>query len=1025
MSSLKFPQALSSLIKDYKKSFWNGDGSVDITTEDFLEFVLANPLGTVADLKQKWKTQKGTGCINAGVDVSVGTTNPLTLGAPSNKENGLSISLNAKAGIDAMVHLVLTQAGIAEIDDLDMKDLKAILTENTSLTGREILIILSFVGRANAELGTSPMFSPALKAGFTFKTGGDVQWFYCNPAPNEEKLYQALAKTIGTARLPQTSLKLVKESGLSFQMEPNEILYTAYTGFINLGANATFGFSLNGVKDYSLGALDLSTKLELQAEALLDMSYQLAGAFEIMVLPGLSPDWMRVVVKKNRKSDFNFSFGVTVNASLDTPDAPSGGLELVEAVLGTQLSQVLNKTLEYASMTPQDIRAKIDGFTKAIVVKYVDKAFDQIADNELVQTVTKTFKTVADTINSVDDKVIGVYEKFLDTVHFDEIIKKLRDILAIADLDTQKQKLLDKLNEVPFLKKVVEQLANEAFSNIFMKYEEFHQELSQKVDQLDQLVNGTIKDKIRKFVQAKLEVLKLDKLANTLSKYDSIDKLKNETNSAAVELVERLLGETVDKALESKPATEIIGAVNQFAKGLKDTITKIGDFVRKALNAKGKFQLSSAYQKAKEHDKLVDIQVRVAKNGKALQKGINVYNAAVKADFRSVFKEENLQLVKISDALFTDKETKTHTLNVNIFGWDYKEVSTMLANLQTSFKVGDTGGITVYKLTIEGKRITESKQRATQLNLMLQLAGSFQGQFMDNRQLRKKLVDPAAMMKGMTNQFSYDIKDKLTSLDELEEYFQLAVKLNLITPEKQQTLVSSVRQLKQEWQPAGQLGHVEVKYSFSYDGESLSKALVADYGPLVDPGGNLDNEAALEKIFVHRLLACCFVSERTNPKLKGLAALYSAGIFDDFKKNPNLPLERWVKTIPMKTGNRTINVRTNEVTVSFARVLYFTNVWFADFMEKYREKITGRKEIEFKVLETFLKKFVDNLKDLSSHASRLNILPFLVLDRMVQLTSQDTPKTRESLMEITIYDDNRDNTGEKVLTNFMIDGSGS
>ena len=126
MSQLRFPDLLSNLVKDYNKSFWNGDGEITIYIEDLLEIIENNPKITIAGLKQEWGRRKGTDYIGSGLDFDLNGEKTLTLGSPNGNDKGFSVGLNLKAGIDAMLHIILSQKGIRLLEDEYLDNLKEI-----------------------------------------------------------------------------------------------------------------------------------------------------------------------------------------------------------------------------------------------------------------------------------------------------------------------------------------------------------------------------------------------------------------------------------------------------------------------------------------------------------------------------------------------------------------------------------------------------------------------------------------------------------------------------------------------------------------------------------------------------------------------------------------------------------------------------------------------------------------------------------------------------------------------------------
>ncbi len=993
------PVKLSSLIQDFDRSFWEGDGSLSITFKDLVETFETSPEITLAKALQGASPP----FLRSGVQLEIDNR---TLGLGTH--GGISMSVDFQAAFGNAMDIVLGQTGLDALPAVGSLDLKTVLGESVVNLGEGGLIILSLAGSVQGGVSGSGAFSPGINVGFTFKAGGGIQWFYCRPVSSDSVLLTAIGETFSRARLPQAGLKVVGEAGIPIAPAENEVIYTCYSGFLSLGAQATFGYEFSGTKDYSLGKLDLSTKLLVQASARLSFDYQLAGSFQLTVTQGDSPEWVRVAVEKDRSSSFEFGLGIAVNVSAETPGTGAGGLELVEGIIGSDASQVLTTALNYAQMTPQDLRKQIDGFTQATIEKWVGKGIDEIPDDVLQGTLDQLAK-IQSALSDPAQFPIDLYSRFLDTVDYEDAIGRIREIFGAADLDTARNLLFEKIDS-PQLRQLLEGLSSERFASIATADEELFASvkdaLQERLDQFDQLVTGTAKDEIREFVNAKLEALQLDKIAAEVAKYDTEAELKANLSAAGQEFVSRLIDRPFNEVFaDGSQASEVFKEVNQFAASFKKTVTKVGVLIEKALNSKGRFELSYSYQTVRENEKLVDLQIKVGTSSSPIQKGMDLYDRAVQGQFREVLQDQNLDVLKIGKATFTESLRKTATLSVHIFGWNFKETSSILSDLESSVKVGGTGLITVYNLKIEGKRVTEEDQRTTELSLMLQLVGSAKGALLDD-DFKKRSVDGLKELSSLQSNYQYEIKDELTTPEELQSYFEVGRNLGVIDAGQQARLMSTVRTVGGQGLDVANYGKADIRYTSSFKGEALAKALATDYSGLVEdlaPGEKLDNAGALERLFVDRLLASYYVGK--DDLGNAVPALYGARIFEAFKKNPNLSASQWTsKTFTVASGGKSVQVDPRETDVEWARVLYFRNVWLAKFLEDFRQALVGEKQLTFESLQGQLEEFVEKLKNVGKRDAHLAAMPFLLLDTMIRRSSPGEKDVVEALLEVILYD---------------------
>ncbi|MCP4158316.1 MAG: hypothetical protein GY757_62025, partial [bacterium] len=558
MAEVLFPVSLSSLIKDYDKTFWDGKGSVSITLNELAQIIEGNPKVTLALLKQQRDQLGKSPVVYSGLKIAAAAETPVSLG---DKQN-LSLKLSFDAEVNGGLTIILNPEGLKQLPEELGDNLNALLSRYVSLSGEEGVLFLFLTGALSAGVEGSNMLSPALNVGFHFEAGAGFECGHCLPVAGEAQLLQAISDVFSGIRLPQTSLMHLKNKGRPVGLGKNELLYSSYNGFLSLGVNATFSYSFNGTKNVSLGKLDLATKLIVQAEAALSLDYQMAGAFRISVRMGDTPEWLRVVVEKVHSSTFDFAFGVTAGAQLITPETGSGGLALIESVIGTKPAQILHKALEYGSTSIQQWRQKADYFTQALAEKWAGKGVDTVfaaIDDDSLEIIFGAMQKVETAINDIDDDLVSLYEELIDNEGLPGFLDDLRALFQQADPALQKQKLLDIIKNKE-INQMVETLAGQAVGSIYTQCENLHQYLQKRFLQLDELVNGGVKKEIREFVAAKKSALHLDSLVTELAKYDSPTKMKSHATTAAKGLVERLLDKPFDSIfVEQGLAARLVG----------------------------------------------------------------------------------------------------------------------------------------------------------------------------------------------------------------------------------------------------------------------------------------------------------------------------------------------------------------------------------------------------------------------------------------------------------------------------------
>lgn len=550
---------------------------------------------------------------------------------------------------------------------------------------------------------------------------------------------------------------------------------------------------------------------------------------------------------------------------------------------------------------------------------------------------------------------------------------------------------------------------------MFTDIDSIHQRIAGEWAVLKQLLTGDAKAEIRNFIEAKVTVLGVPALAAELKKYSSKTALKRRASHAAKELVERLTGQPLDSIFNDPRSREIIGGVNDFAKRFTDVVEEVGDAIHEALNAKGRFEISYAYQKVQAGEKLVDLEIHVGTAQAPVAAGVALYGAAVAGDFQEIFADRYRDVVDIAEAAFTDTLQTTSTLNVHVFGWDYKEVKSLLSKLDASVQRSGTGDVTVYKLRAEGKVVTASRRRATELGYLVQVAGSAQGAFFDDALSARVVADAMKELESLTSQFRFEITDPLTTLDELEMYFELGVKMHILSRGQLTRLIHTIGKLRALGASDTSFGKVGVRYSVSFEGRALARALTTDYSTLIDTPGDGGNAEAVRRLFRDRLLTGYYVHREGQPAASTVALLYEAGIFEALEearqKGAHLVGDNWAyprKELTVTRGDTTLAVRPNQQDVANAWVLYWVNVEFAKLIERFRIGITGENKITYGEFRRLLENVVEKLRDVGTGNGIVGLqsMPYLVLDEMVRLTNGGAgADTRKALPEVILYSD--------------------
>ena len=507
-------------------------------------------------------------------------------------------------------------------------------------------------------------------------------------------------------------------------------------------------------------------------------------------------------------------------------------MALLESILGFRTPQLALQVFDLAQLGPEDLQKKADAAIKALVEQYASGAFDKLSAKKVGDALEK-ISGAARLIVGAEDRLMGVYEQVV-VAKLDPALKVLEKVLSAPTIAAQRDALLQKIADEG-VRQLVSLLVERPVGQIVTAPSEGLGRLQSEVVRLRQFIDADSENQIRDFIQARVEALGLAKLFTTLKGITTVEQLKAQSTSAVSALVERLTGMAMRELFASPKVVALIGEVDAVATKIDSILERFNAIVTRALNAKGRFDVSRAYQRSHEGEKLVDVQIQIEQTDPALAVlARKVYEAATHGRFDEVLRDENAAVITVSSAAFTDVLKKVGSLEVNVFGWNYKQVNTVLSSLDNAVAESPTGLITIYSIDAEGQSLQKGRKRTLALNYVFQVAGQVQGAFEAKAELRKQTIDAFAQLNRMQSTLSYEITDPLTSLDELQAYFGVGRRLGVLDAGQVARLIGSIRELRRpaNGSPAAMsdtdFRRVSVTYTVGFSGAALARALTTD-----------------------------------------------------------------------------------------------------------------------------------------------------------------------------------------------------
>ena len=147
-------------------------------------------------------------------------------------------------------------------------------------------------------------------------------------------------------------------------------------------------------------------------------------------------------------------------------------MSLFESVIGTTTPQVLRETIELAQFEPAEmlvkLRQRANGFTNELVTTWVGRGLDEIEPE--LEPLLEKIRLIEQKIEPIDDRLIGLYEKFLDKIDFDEFVTLVDEVFDTAAA-VGPGILLKRVRD-PRMKQLLELLTEHVFADLFIAFDQ-------------------------------------------------------------------------------------------------------------------------------------------------------------------------------------------------------------------------------------------------------------------------------------------------------------------------------------------------------------------------------------------------------------------------------------------------------------------------------------------------------------------------------------------------------------------------
>ena len=772
----------------FKKAFLDGDGNIEVVTDqDVWKALYENGKSFSKDVDKL-----------AEMKFSIGTSKDLKFG----DKNKLALKVGFSSQVAGLIDLIWTG---------DESDLIKKYQLEPFLTADKLYLALTFNAKADGKIeGKLP--TGALSANFGIGAGGYVGYKRLMPYPKTESVRFIIDDLFAKTRLPQmvNNVNEIPREG--------EVIVLEYGGYLKLSARLTWGYSLTGTRSFDVKDLQLAADYALKLTAEAKIGYNLAGDFSVEVRRGNLENWVRFVVRKKRRSEFDFAADFGFTGDFELGGLPASADDFIAALFGTKAKTFLDyfaKAEKYSSL--DELEKAIGKLAGDYLQKLSDDLIGKVLSNGTLKEFLAAIEKAVAYYNTIEDKIINLYEDYLGKIP--QLEKTLDDILNLKKFEN-----LSKLTDAETWE-IIRKLSGEKFYELLLDQTAFGDFLAY-VQKTKDFLNDGASAEIRKIIADLKKEFPLNELFTELEKYDTPEKLKALADEKLKGLVEKLLGQAFDE----------LGNFKDASKQINDTLKQITDFKNKwygklteAAKQSFKFNLNYAYTQASESDALIDVEINLSEAA-----GRTLADSAAVGDFTKILNNYDPAVTRVNpNSIFTKKLTKAAHLQINVLGWGFERMVELIQKVDHSIQTEPNGLMHVFTIDTQIKQLADTKKKGKLLeevksNFLFRAIGATFQPTGTGAPIDKKTNEYViATLNKMAVSYQLAHHDTDTKPGELRLYLDLAEYLGLIP--SRDLFISEL----QKHFPDG-FGDVNVEYVVRYDDQTVRNAFTLSGEELKD-----------------------------------------------------------------------------------------------------------------------------------------------------------------------------------------------
>jgi hypothetical protein len=876
----------------------------------------------------------------------------------------------ARLGVDDSVKIGVSASARVELTPVFARDADASarLTQN-GLAGyfaegkhADRAVLALDLGADAAAAATGSFAFSSLSASTEIDAGADGGYAYLRAFRRNEAAGEVLADFFANARLPEQ---------LDRPLQPGEAISLRYGGYLNLSAEVSSGYRLQGTKSISLGSLALSEKYDFSVLGKVGMRAGIAGRFAILMTADEElPDWVRVRVTRHRARSIGVAADVTAGFSNGLAPLPGSADEFLGAVLGVNARNFLNvfrKALEFSE--PSKLETHLDGLAKRFIGEFIGKAFDEIDAADLEKFLARVRKIV-ESQEKLGDSAVALFDRYFNRLDF--LRTSLRRILEMPgkDLDPELWEILSQLTGGDPLRF----LQGELISGV-------KQQVEKALDLIDD--PSQVHAEIRKVVALAQQQFGIADLFRDLAKIRSVDDLEAIANEKVGEFVTRLVGRTLDSSANLKNALDEVHAVLANLDKFKN---KLFESFREVANQSWKLALHAEYSRASEDDALIDLRINAG-----TPRGIALLQSAGRGDFVAVLATADPEVVHLREGVLTHRTRRESAFQVHITGWhlnyQYEGFDRVITEVEQRLRPTEHGLMIDSTATLEIDKLRKRARRGEEMhvNFLLRALGESAKVVRASSSNTAFLIET---LESLTARYQLQFADADTSAPELQDYLAFARELGLDA--KGANLAELTPLLPRN--AAGNFGKMTACYDVRFGKKSLDALLgLRDLSPV-----EWENAENGIRAWMRLNLLANYIR---NDDLHGIAFAYaSPGMFESYRREGGNFQNHSSLSVPVQVpaGFRApAKVTLNRSEIQTVDTLYRIEESMVRAIEDLKEVLRAKRPVDPRTFEQKLGRFGEamNRYDAFDQASNRHGVGastiFLMFDALVRIVARE------------------------------------